>query len=341
MNNNFDIIVVGGGHAGIEAALISSKLLNRVLLITINKNKIGFMHCNPSIGGSAKGVVVKEIDVLGGEMARAADKTALQFKLLNVSSGLAIQSLRVQSDKIKYSNYMKNLIENNSNITIKESIVSSLILENNVVKGVILENGEKFFSKAVILTTGTYLSPLTYRGKEKKKEGPGEEKFLSSDLSDNLLKLGFKMKRFKTGTSPRIFKDTIDYSQCSLENGSDLDGLKFSFRTNKEDILPYDKQKPCYLIHSNSLSHKIVEKNKHLSPIYYEEKIGTGPRYCPSFEDKISRFPGVERHQIFLEPESIDLDTIYIQGLSTSLPIDVQDEILRTLPGLKNCKVKT
>lgn len=335
----FDIIVIGGGHAGIETALISAKLGNKVGLITLEKKKIGFMPCNPSVGGSAKGIVVREIDALGGEMGRAADATALQFKLLNTSGGPAIQALRVQSDKISYSRYMQKVVSEQKNLTIIEGAVKRLLIQENKIEGVELSSGEIFLAKVVILTTGTYLQPITYKGSESKIEGPDEEKKVVNSISQQLQELGFKMKRFKTGTSPRILRDSINFSELKIEPGTNLP-LRFSAQSKSADLLPFAEQLPCYLLHTNEKTHQIIRENFHLSPIFYKKDIGTGPRYCPSIEDKIFRFADKERHQIFLEPESRELDTIYIQGLSTSLPVEIQSEILKTLPGLEKAEVK-
>ena len=335
----FDIIVIGGGHAGIEAALISAKLGNKVGLITLEKKKIGFMPCNPSVGGSAKGIVVREIDALGGEIGRAADATALQFKLLNTSGGPAIQALRVQSDKIAYSRYMQKVVSEQKNLTIIEGAVKKLLIQGDKIKGVELSSGGIFLAEAVILTTGTYLQPITYKGSESKIEGPDGEKKVVNNISQQLQELGFKMKRFKTGTSPRILRDSINFSELKIEPGTNLP-LRFSARSKSADLLPFAEQLPCYLLHTNEKTHQIIRENFHLSPIFYKKDIGTGPRYCPSIEDKIFRFADKERHQIFLEPESRELDTIYIQGLSTSLPVEIQSEILKTLPGLEKAEVK-
>ncbi|CAG8674688.1 8147_t:CDS:2, partial [Cetraspora pellucida] len=276
-----------GGHAGIEASLISTQLGHKVVLITLDKNKIGAMNCNPSVGGVAKGIVVREIDALGGKMGQAADATALQFKLLNTSNGPAVQALRVQSDKIAYSRYMQKAVDQQKNLTIIEGAVKNLLIEENKVRGVELNNGEIILAKVIILTTGTYLQPITYQGKESKIEGPDGEKKVVNNISQQLQTLGFKLKRFKTGTSPRILTNTIDFSE---------------------------KQLPCYLLHTSEKTHQIIRENSHLSPIFYKPDIGTGPRYCPSIEDKVYRFADKEKHQIFLEPESRELDTTYIQG---------------------------
>ena len=338
-SKKFDIIVIGGGHAGIEASLISSRLENKVVLITLDKNKIGLMPCNPSVGGSAKGIVVREIDALGGEMGKAADATALQFKLLNTSGGPAIQALRVQSDKISYARYMQKVVSEQKNLTIIEATVDELIVEGKKIKGVRLNNGEIIYSQIVILTTGTYLQPITYKGKESKIEGPDGEKKVVNNISQQLQKLGFKLKRFKTGTPPRILTNTIDFSNLSVEPGTNLP-LRFSSQSIYSQLLPFKEQLPCYLIHTNEETHRIIRENSHLSPIFYKKSLGTGPRYCPSIEHKVCIFTEKEHHQIFLEPESRDLDTTYIQGLSTSLPSEVQAEVLKTLPGLEKAQVK-
>src|SRR4051794_36496203 len=245
-----DIIVIGGGHAGIEASLISSKLGHRVTLITLDKKKIGLMPCNPSVGGVAKGIVVREIDALGGEMGKAADATALQFKLLNTSNGPAVQALRVQSDKIAYARYMQEVVSQQKNLTVIEGAVKNLLITEGKINGVELNNGELFSAQVVILTTGTYLQPITYKGKESQVEGPDGEKKVINNISQQLQGLGFKLKRFKTGTSPRILTNTIDFSDLKVEPGTNLP-LKFSSQSNYKELLPPEKQLPCYLLHTN------------------------------------------------------------------------------------------
>ncbi|KLL02974.1 MAG: tRNA uridine 5-carboxymethylaminomethyl modification protein [Mycoplasmataceae bacterium RV_VA103A] len=339
LHPEFDIIVIGGGHAGIEASLISTRLGRNVVLITLDKNKIGAMNCNPSVGGVAKGIVVREIDALGGKMGQAADATALQFKLLNTSNGPAVQALRVQSDKIAYSRYMQKAVDQQKNLTVIEGAVKNLLIEENKVRGVELNNGEIILAKVIILTTGTYLQPITYQGKESKIEGPDGEKKVVNNISQQLQKLGFELKRFKTGTSPRILTNTIVFLGLRVEPGTNLP-LRFSAQSDYEKLLPLSEQFPCYLLHTNEKTHQIIRENSHLSPIFYKENIGIGPRYCPSIEDKVYRFADKEKHQIFLEPESRELDTTYIQGLSTSLPAEIQAEILKTLPGLEKAQVK-
>jgi tRNA uridine 5-carboxymethylaminomethyl modification enzyme len=335
----FEIVVIGGGHAGIEASLVSSRLKNSVALVTLDKKKIGAMPCNPSIGGSAKGIVVREIDALGGEMGKAADATALQFKLLGTSGGMALQSLRVQSDKIRYSEYMQEIVNSQENLTIIEDSVEELIIEDKKMTGILLKGGDVIKAKAFILTTGTYLKPIVYKGLESRDEGPEGEKKIFNNISSQLKKAGLNFKRFKTGTSPRIITSTIDFSNLQLEKGSDLP-LRFSHKSEIKKLINFSEQLPCFLIHTNKEVHEIIRKNFHLSPIFYKEDIGSGPRYCPSIEDKIYKFSDKERHQIFLEPESTELDTTYLQGLSTSLPENIQKEILEKLPGLKKSEVK-
>ncbi|WP_252319859.1 tRNA uridine-5-carboxymethylaminomethyl(34) synthesis enzyme MnmG [Spiroplasma endosymbiont of Lariophagus distinguendus] len=335
MKYDYEIIVIGAGHAGVEAALSSARAGHKIAIITLDKTKIALMPCNPSIGGPAKGVVVREIDALGGEMAKAADATALQMKLLNHSRGPAVWAIRAQSDKIAYSQYMQNAINKQENLTILEVMVQSLIIEENTAKGVILENGEKITSEIVILTTGTYMTALTLQGHNKKSEGPDGQR-TSNGISEQLKIVGFNMIRLKTGTPPRIKKNSIDFDKTNIELGSDLP-LAFSHET--KNFLPLAKQLPCYLLYTNDKTHTIINNNLDKSPMYNGEAQGTGPRYCPSIEDKVVRFVDKPRHQIFLEPESLALDSIYVQGFSTSLPIDVQDKMLRTLPGLENCEV--
>lgn len=332
---DYDIIVIGAGHAGVEACLSTSRLGNKTLLVTFNKSKIAMMPCNPSIGGPAKGIVVREIDALGGEMAKAADATSLQMKLLNSSRGPAVWALRAQSDKIEYSKYMEKVVNETENLDIKEAVVSKIIVENNIAKGVELQNGEKILAKIVILTTGTYMSSLILQGCDKKVEGPDGEKTTNS-ISSQLEQLGFEMFRLKTGTPPRILKESIDFSQLKVEPGTD-EPLGFSYST--VNFTPIEKQELCWMIHSTSLTKEIVTANLEKSAMYSGNVKGTGPRYCPSFEDKVTRFYDKETHQIFLEPESKLLDTIYVQGFSTSMPIEVQEKMIKTLPGMQNAKV--
>lgn len=333
----YDVIVVGAGHAGCEAALACARMKKNTLLITINIDNIADMPCNPSIGGSAKGIVVREIDALGGEMGRNADKTLLQIKMLNRSKGPAVRSLRSQADKVTYKKEMLKTLKDTNNLTIKEAIVSDLLVENNKIVGITTEDGETIYCKACILTTGTYLKADILVGDKRTPEGPHGEK-RANFLSDNLEKLGFKLLRLKTGTPPRIERSSIDFSVLKREDGDDCK-LTFSF----DDIAYYDykNQVPCYLTYTNLKTHKIIMDNLNKSAMYggFYEKLGTGPRYCPSIEDKVVRFKDKERHQLFLEPESMYYDDIYLQGFSTSMPHDVQEDMVHSLKGLEHAKI--
>lgn len=333
----YDIIVVGAGHAGCEAALATARMGKKTLLITINKENIADMPCNPSIGGSAKGIVVREIDALGGEMGRNADKTLLQIKMLNSSKGPAVRSLRSQADKVTYKKEMLKTLENTDNLTIKEAIVADLLVNDDKITGITTEDGETINCDACILTTGTYLKADILVGDNRTPEGPHGEK-RSNFLSDNLEKLGFKILRLKTGTPPRIERSSIDFSELSREDGDDEE-LTFSF----DNIAYYDykKQEPCYLTYTNERTHEIIMDNLDKSAMYggFYEKLGTGPRYCPSIEDKVVRFKDKERHQLFLEPESMYYDDIYLQGFSTSMPHDVQEDMVHSLKGLEHAKI--
>ncbi len=333
----YDVIVVGAGHAGCEAALASARLGKETLLITININNVADMPCNPSIGGSAKGIVVREIDALGGEMGRNADKTLLQIKMLNSSKGPAVRSLRSQADKVTYKKEMLNTLKHTKNLTIMESIVKDLIVENKKIKGITTEDDKTIYCDACILTTGTYLKADILVGDKRTPEGPHGEK-RANFLSDNLAKLGFKLLRLKTGTPPRIERSSIDFSKLKKEDG-DNEELTFSF----DNIAYYDykNQVPCYLTYTNENTHKIIMDNLNKSAMYggFYEHLGTGPRYCPSIEDKVVRFKDKKRHQLFLEPESMYYDDIYLQGFSTSMPHDVQEDMVHSLMGLENAKI--
>ena len=334
---NYEIIVVGGGHAGCEASLAASRIGHRTLLVTGNIKNIADMPCNPSIGGSAKGIVVREIDALGGEMGRNADKSLLQIKMLNNKKGPAVQALRAQADKITYPKEMLKTLNAEENLEIIEALVRKLVVEDGKVVGVELEDGRIFNSKCVILTTGTYMKADILVGDTRRREGPHGEK-PSNYLSENLEELGFQIKRLKTGTPQRIEKSSINYDNLKLEPGDD-DYLTFSFDNN----IYYDKDKqvPCYLTYTTEETHKIILENLHKSSMYggLNDIKGIGPRYCPSIEDKVVRFKDKERHQIFLEPESNYYDDIYIQGFSTSMPHDIQEKMVHSLPGLENAKI--
>lgn len=337
----YEIIVIGGGHAGCEASLAAARKNHKTLLITGNVKNIADMPCNPSIGGPAKGIIVREIDALGGEMAKNADKATLQIKLLNTKKGPAVQALRAQIDKVTYPKEMQKTLKTTENLDILEGIVEHLIVENNKIKGVILEDGKEIYTKALIITTGTYLKSMILTGDKKTSGGPHGEK-PSKYLSDDLKKLGFTILRLKTGTPPRIDKDTIDYTQTAEELG-DNGYHTFSFE-NKVNY-DVDSQVKCHLIYTNQETHEIIKENLEKSSMYGGYVEGVGPRYCPSIEDKVVRFSEKVRHQLFLEPESIDItskdygNTIYLQGFSTSMPHDIQEKMVKSLPGMQIAKI--
>ena len=333
----YDVIVVGGGHAGCEASLATARTNNKTLLVTGSIKNIATMPCNPSIGGSAKGIVVREIDALGGEMGKNADKTHIQIKMLNSKKGPAVQALRCQADKVTYPKEMLKTLNKQDNLEILEGIVEDLIVNDDKVQGVILENGTKIYSKIVILTTGTYLKSDILIGSTRTRSGPHGEK-PSNHLSDNLKKLGFNIVRLKTGTPQRLDKNSIDFSKMSIEKGDDV-YRTFSF--DNPPLYKIEDQVPCHLIYTNSKTHKIILDNLNKSSMYggLDDIKGIGPRYCPSIEDKIVRFKDKERHQLFLEPESLYYDDIYLQGFSTSMPYDIQEEMVHSLEGLENAKI--
>ena len=331
----YDVIVVGGGHAGCEASNIAAKMGMKTLLLTMNKNNIADMPCNPSIGGTAKGIIVREVDALGGLMGIVADLSHFQIKMLNNSKGPAVRSLRAQADKRVYPKKMLEFLEKNKNLTIEEGLVENIIVENNTVKGVILDNGKEIKSKAVILTTGTYTKANILIGSENTPGGPhGEGR--SNYLSDNLKKLGLNIIRLKTGTPQRIKKESIDFSKMHEEVGDN------TYWTFSHDIKPQYKineQQKCYLVYTNEKTHEIIKNHLKESAMYGGYATGVGPRYCPSIEDKIVRFADKERHQLFLEPESIYYDEWYLQGFSTSMPRNVQEEMVHSLKGLENAVI--
>lgn len=331
----YDIIVVGGGHAGIEAALAPARMHKKTLLITSNIENIGSLPCNTSIGGPAKGIIVREIDALGGQMGKTADKTYLQMKMLNTAKGPGVQSLRGQADKKAYPRYMLEVLKQQENLTIVQGMVEDLVVEDNTVTGVKLDDGTIYLAKMVILTTGTYLKAEILVGDQKTPSGPDQQKE-SKYLSTRLHELGMRIQRLKTGTPPRVEINSIDYTKTSLQPGTDAK-LAFSYETN--EYISIDQQTPCYLTYTNETTHKIIRDNLHRSSMYSGIVKGIGPRYCPSIEDKVVKFADKPQHQIFLEPESKEMNTIYVQGFSTSLPHDVQEEMIRTLPGLENCKI--
>lgn len=331
----YDVIVVGGGHAGIEASHIAAKMGKNTLLITGNIKNIGDMPCNPSIGGTAKGIIVREVDALGGLMGRIADISHIQIKMLNNSKGPAVRSLRAQADKVTYPKNMQEYLMKMPNLTIKESLVEDLIIENNIVKGIITENNEKIEGKTVVLTTGTYLCGNILVGSKNTPGGPHGER-RSNYLSTKLKEYGLKIIRLKTGTPQRIKKDSIDFSVMSEEHG---DSTYWAFSNDFGPTYKIEDQKSCYLLYTNELTHQIIRENLSKSAMYGGYATGVGPRYCPSIEDKIVTFADKERHQLFLEPESLYYDDWYLQGFSTSMPEDVQEKMVHSLHGLENAVI--
>lgn len=334
----FDVLVIGAGHAGIEACMASVRMKKKTALITLNIDMAGSMPCNPSVGGPAKGIVVREIDALGGIMPIVADKTALQFKMLNTTKGPGVWSLRVQSDKEAYKKMMKEILLNTEGLTVIEAACHSVIIEDGKATGVRLEDGRIIEAKTVILTTGTYMTSTILRGHTATSSGPEDQPTVNT-LSESLRKAGIKTFRLKTGTPCRVLKDSIDFSKAEVQPGTN-EFLSFSTTTKEEDVLPFDQQEVCHLIYTTPTTHQIINDHLHDSAMYSGLVKGVGPRYCPSIEDKLVRFADKERHQLFLEPESRSLDTIYIQGFSTSMPVDVQEEMVHSLPGLENCIIK-
>lgn len=333
---NYDVIVVGGGHAGCEAAHATAVMGLKTLLISANKKNIADMPCNPSIGGTAKGIVVREIDALGGLMGKVADETHIQIKMLNNAKGPAVRSLRAQADKITYPRVMLEKLENTPNLTIMEAMVEDLIVNDNTVAGVILENGNTINSKAVILTTGTYLNSKILVGDTFKYEGPHGER-RSNNLSRKLADYGFEIQRLKTGTPQRIERSSVDFYKLSEECGDDC---YWTFSFDNGPFYDKDKQEKCYIVYTNQNTHKIIRDNLSKSAMYGGYAEGIGPRYCPSIEDKVVRFADRERHQLFLEPESLYYDDLYLQGFSTSMPVDVQEEMVHSLVGLEHAVIK-
>ncbi|MBA2795209.1 tRNA uridine-5-carboxymethylaminomethyl(34) synthesis enzyme MnmG [Streptococcus porcinus] len=332
---SYDIIVIGAGHAGVEASLAAARMGCKTLLATINLDMLAFMPCNPSIGGSAKGIVVREIDALGGEMGKNIDKTYIQMKILNTGKGPAVRALRAQADKALYAKEMKQTVENQENLTLRQSIIDDILVEDGKVVGVLTATGQKFSAKAVVVTTGTALRGEIILGELKYSSGPNNS-LASITLADNLKKLGLEIGRFKTGTPPRVKASSIDYSQTEIQPG-DHEPNHFSFMSKDEDYLK--DQIPCWLTYTNQNSHDIINKNLYRAPMFSGIVKGVGPRYCPSIEDKIVRFADKERHQLFLEPEGRDTEEVYVQGLSTSLPEDVQKDLLHSIKGLENAEM--
>ncbi|WP_042198233.1 tRNA uridine-5-carboxymethylaminomethyl(34) synthesis enzyme MnmG [Paenibacillus camerounensis] len=330
---SYDVVVIGAGHAGCEAALAAARMGCNTLMITINLDMVAFMPCNPSIGGPAKGHVVREIDALGGEMGRNIDKTFIQLRMLNTGKGPAVHALRAQADKFLYQHAMKETMEKTPNLTLRQGMVEELIVEDGKCTGVITKTGTVYRSKTVILTTGTYLRGKVIMGELTYESGPNNQQ-PSVRLSENLRELGFELVRFKTGTPPRVHRDTIDFSKTEIQPGDDKPKF-FSFETKSSD----NEQLPCWLTYTQPATHQIINDNLHRAPMFTGIIEGTGPRYCPSIEDKVVRFSDKSQHQIFLEPEGKNTSEYYVQGLSTSLPEDVQLAVLRSIPGMEKVEM--
>lgn len=332
---NYDIIVVGAGHAGVEASLAASRMGCKTLLATINLEMLAFMPCNPSIGGSAKGIVVREIDALGGEMGKNIDKTYIQMKMLNTGKGPAVRALRAQADKALYAQTMKQTVEKQENLTLRQAMIDEILVEDGKVVGVRTATNQKFSAKSVVITTGTALRGEIILGELMYSSGPNNS-LASVTLADNLRDLGLEIGRFKTGTPPRVKASSINYEETEIQPGDEQPN-HFSFMSRDEDYIT--DQVPCWLTYTNTLSHDIINQNLHRAPMFSGIVKGVGPRYCPSIEDKIVRFADKERHQLFLEPEGRHTEEVYVQGLSTSLPEDVQVDLLRSIKGLENAEM--
>ena len=339
MNYNFieeyDIIVIGAGHAGVEASLAASRMGCKVLLATINIEMLAFMPCNPSIGGSAKGIVVREVDALGGEMAKNIDKTYIQMKMLNTGKGPAVRALRAQADKELYSKEMRKTVENQENLTLRQTMIDEILVENGKVVGVRTATHQEYGAKAVIVTTGTALRGEIIIGDLKYSSGPNHS-LASINLADNLKQLGLEIGRFKTGTPPRVKASSINYDETEIQPGDEAPN-HFSYTSRDEDYVK--DQVPCWLTYTNGYSHEIIQNNLHRAPMFTGVVKGVGPRYCPSIEDKIVRFADKERHQLFLEPEGRNTEEVYVQGLSTSLPEDVQRDLVHSIKGLEKAEM--
>ena len=331
----YDIIVIGAGHAGVEASLAASRMGCKVLLATINIEMLAFLPCNPSIGGSAKGIVVREVDALGGEMAKNIDKSYIQMKMLNTGKGPAVRALRAQADKELYSKEMRKTVENQENLTLRQTMIDEILVEDGKVIGVRTATHQEYGAKAVIVTTGTALRGEIIIGDLKYSSGPNHS-LASINLADNLKKLGLEIGRFKTGTPPRVKASSINYEETEIQPG-DENPNHFSYNSRDEDYLK--DQIPCWLTYTNSQSHEIINSNLHRAPMFTGVVKGVGPRYCPSIEDKIVRFAEKERHQLFLEPEGRNTEEVYVQGLSTSLPEDVQRDLVHSIKGLENAEM--
>ena len=331
----YDIIVIGAGHAGVEASLAASRMGCKVLLATINIEMLAFVPCNPSIGGSAKGIVVREVDALGGEMAKTIDKTYIQMKMLNTGKGPAVRALRAQADKELYSKEMRKTVENQENLTLRQTMIDEILVEDGKVVGVRTATHQEYAAKAVIVTTGTALRGEIIIGDLKYSSGPNHS-LASINLADNLKELGLEIGRFKTGTPPRVKASSINYDVTEIQPG-DKAPNHFSYTSRDEDYVK--DQVPCWLTYTNGTSHEIIQNNLHRAPMFTGVVKGVGPRYCPSIEDKIVRFADKERHQLFLEPEGRNTEEVYVQGLSTSLPEDVQRELVHSIKGLENAEM--
>lgn len=331
----YDIIVIGAGHAGVEASLAASRMGCKVLLATINIEMLAFMPCNPSIGGSAKGIVVREVDALGGEMAKNIDKTYIQMKMLNTGKGPAVRALRAQADKELYSKEMRKTVENQENLTLRQTMIDEILVENGKVVGVRTATHQEYGAKAVIVTTGTALRGEIIIGDLKYSSGPNHS-LASINLADNLKQLGLEIGRFKTGTPPRVKASSINYDETEIQPGDEAPN-HFSYTSRDEDYVK--DQVPCWLTYTNGYSHEIIQNNLHRAPMFTGVVKGVGPRYCPSIEDKIVRFADKERHQLFLEPEGRNTEEVYVQGLSTSLPEDVQRDLVHSIKGLEKAEM--
>lgn len=330
---NYDVIIIGAGHAGVEAALASARMGCNTLLTTLNMDNIAMMPCNPSVGGPAKGHLVREIDALGGEMGVNADKTCIQYRILNTGKGPAVQALRAQADKKLYQNTMKHTCELQENLDVKQLLIDEILFEDNKVTGVVVETGEVYTCKAVVLASGTYLKGRIIIGENTYDGGPNGQR-AAIKLSSCLLKAGVELMRFKTGTPARVDRRSLDFSKMIIQPGDD-EVHNFSFMSDVKTR----EQVPCWLTYTNEQTHKIIRDNIERAPMANGIITGVGPRYCPSIETKIVRFPDKERHQLFIEPEGLDTEEMYVQGMSTSMPIDVQMEFLRTIPGLENVRI--
>lgn len=335
MTHKYDLIVVGAGHAGIEAALASAKMGLNTLMLTILVDRIGATSCNPAIGGLAKGHLVKEVDALGGFMGEATDKSGIQYRILNDTKGPAVRGSRAQIDMDEYNNFAKTVCLNTENLETKQDLVVDLIMDGDTVVGVVTELGNRYLAKAVILTTGTFLNGLIHIGEFQKEAGRFGE-FAAKGLSDKLRELGLEVGRLKTGTCPRIDAKSIDFSRLEMQGGDERP-IPFSFKTDKATFAP--NQLPCYIAHTNQNTHEIIRSNFYRAPLFSGQIQGVGPRYCPSVEDKINRFADKDRHHLFIEPQTKEADEYYINGMSTSLPIDVQVDMIRSVEGLENAVI--